>query len=216
MAVSTAVRTVNVYLTSKVIRYLGDNAVEMEGADDLVVTQVDGSGGLFVELASKVGEEGSGVWVNALGVEMHGPDDEGADAISEQAEAFEDKVNADLGAVDARIEQLEQEIKHWQRVAGEHYSTLIDNGLDDDTRSVTGPEPTDDELMGSRGETGTRGDGKKLKGYSFSIKGYVHVSEVLGKLEVMEELYDQLKGQRSEHLQDGIEIETTKVKRIKK
>lgn len=212
MAVSTTARIVNVYLTAPVVNYLyhaqyGQN-------EDFVITQVDGSGGVFVDLASKLDEEGSGVWIGASGNEVHGLDDEGDDAVSEKAEAFEDKVNAGLAAVDTRIEQLEHEIKHWQRVAGEHYSTLVKHGLDGMPPSLV-MEPTDDAAARDDAAASTRSVAVRYKGYEFKITGMVNVGNGLSKTEVMEELYDQVKGQRSEHLKD-MEVENTKVKRIKK
>lgn len=68
-------RTVNVYLTHQVIKYLntvGDGSNE-PNTEDLVITEVDGCGGIFIERAAYVGEEGSGIWVDAAGNEHLGP-----------------------------------------------------------------------------------------------------------------------------------------------
>ncbi len=60
-----------IYLTTGVQRYLGANA-ENENSD-LVITEADDKGWIFVEQAATVGEDGSGVWVDAAGNEQYGP-----------------------------------------------------------------------------------------------------------------------------------------------
>lgn len=65
-----------VYLTGQQCRYLhlgpsADGKIEPQG--DLCITDKDDKGWIFVEQASTVGNEGSGVWVDALGTEHHGP-----------------------------------------------------------------------------------------------------------------------------------------------
>lgn len=84
-------RTVNVYLTSEVIRYLntaGDGSTE-PNAEDLVITTVDDRGGVFVERASCAGEDGSGVWVDASGQEHLGPGGEFTESIGAVEHALE-------------------------------------------------------------------------------------------------------------------------------
>jgi hypothetical protein len=64
-----------IYLTADVCRYLhlgpsADGKIEPQG--DLCITDKNDEGWVFVEQASSVGEEGSGVWVDAAGNEQHG------------------------------------------------------------------------------------------------------------------------------------------------
>jgi hypothetical protein len=80
-------RTVNVYLTEEVCAYLATDP------EDLVITQVDECGGVFVERAECVGEEGSGVWIDALGYEHVSPIPDVVFAESDKAKAFHEKTD---------------------------------------------------------------------------------------------------------------------------
>lgn len=66
-------RTVNVYLTKEILLELASGrnqaAGTQEEVEDIVITQVDECGGILVHQASSVGEEGSGVWMDASGCE---------------------------------------------------------------------------------------------------------------------------------------------------
>jgi hypothetical protein len=62
-----AVEQVRVYLTDHQCQYLASHG------RDQVITMTDDDGWIFVEDAANVGEEGSGVWVDARGQEQHGP-----------------------------------------------------------------------------------------------------------------------------------------------
>jgi hypothetical protein len=64
------------YLTEGQCRYLhqgpsADGKIRSQG--DLCITDKDDKGWIFVEQAATVGDEGSGVWVDANGVEHYGP-----------------------------------------------------------------------------------------------------------------------------------------------
>lgn len=201
-------RTVKVYLTHGVVDYL------YRQEQDQVVRFVDDCGGLFIEPASTVGNEGSGVWVDAAGTEHQ--DSSGEFAISEAAESFigrEHAAMADGSLQGQRIRQLEGEVSHWMAAAASYYAMLKEHDIAvDDLHPVvqSRDEPTDDELMGSRGELGTRPD--KSRRYDFKVVGTL--DSTLGKTEIMEELYDQVKGQRSDMI-TIVELEKTKVKRDK-
>lgn len=95
-------RTVNVYLTTGVIAYLYEqtDVSDIEAThigEDLVITKVDGAGGCFVESASSVGDEGSGVWIDAVGHEHQEP---GHDFVtSDKAQELMEIIDPD-GSVD--------------------------------------------------------------------------------------------------------------------
>lgn len=75
------IRSVHVYLTADQIEYLyHPGSKGAEGYDpaerfkeDLAITQVDDHGWIFVENSKSLGEDGSGVWVDAVGQEHHAP-----------------------------------------------------------------------------------------------------------------------------------------------
>jgi hypothetical protein len=87
-------RTVNVYLTTHAIDYLYHEFVDIDAdkiGDDAVITQIDECGGLFIERASTVSEEGSGVWVDASGQESQGPSDTFVESV--EAQQFHEKTD---------------------------------------------------------------------------------------------------------------------------
>jgi hypothetical protein len=87
-------RTVNVYLTTHAIDYLYHEFVDIDAdkiGDDAVITQIDECGGLFIERASTVSEEGSGVWVDASGQESQGPNDTFVESV--EAQQFHEKTD---------------------------------------------------------------------------------------------------------------------------
>jgi hypothetical protein len=73
------INEVKVYLTAGQCKYLG--CVGFVRAElpviDQVITMTSDDGWIFVERADTVGEEGSGVWVDANGQEQHGPSGRG-------------------------------------------------------------------------------------------------------------------------------------------
>lgn len=65
-----------IYLTAQQCRYLhlgpsADGEIVPQG--DLVITDKDDKGWIFVEQPSTLDEDGSGVWVDASGREHHSP-----------------------------------------------------------------------------------------------------------------------------------------------
>lgn len=140
MATTTGVK---LYLTAEQCKYLGmpgkKGAEGYEIGDepeDTCITMVSDDGWIFVELARNVGEDGSGVWVDANGSEHHGPGEDRSNSAA--AEEFYKDLDGNGGPAHESID-IEDEIEvtatiHIEDIGkGDAHKAIMD-ALEEDPR----------------------------------------------------------------------------------